>query len=223
MILPLAPPLHALLFLASALQCPAVPAATVAVVFDNAPPAYVEKHSSAELERLLPHETIFSRGPGEIFMRQGVTAGGITAKVAGLFTSTSPGIGPQECLWFSELRVTVTYAPTIYLASELKSTPCLRQAIVEHELRHANINVITIREYLGRIEQTARVFAARAGADGPVRLEQSQARQNAMLESLRTVLKPAMQDLDRVLGQRQSLVDTRQEYLRLSNACQDEK
>jgi hypothetical protein len=204
--------------LAATLTCnPATPP-EVKVEFNNHTPVQVNDRTLADLGAMQT-DTTFSHSKNEIFSTRGITQGRMRNKFEMAYTETFDMQKTQYCMAPTQIRVSVDYIPVIYIAKELAAGSCEYDVTLKHEIQHTNIDIITIREYLPRIEAAARQAAYSLGVAGPIAPHQREAAQQTHMARVQKAIDTATADFDSVRHRRQQAIDTRQEYLRLSKMC----
>lgn len=216
MIAGLSPP--AAYILAATMLCPTHPAPTVTISLAERPPIFVNNISTTQLTQQKV-DTVVPRKSDEVFTTGGITNGKISAGFKiGYRRLVNPQNG-EACLWSDKIEVNVNYEPTVYIASEYKSGSCRYNSIAEHEMRHVTTDVITIRQYIPSLRDAIRRKAETFGTQ-LVRLPADiPARQQAMSDSVQETMTRVADQMERARAQRQQQIDTRAEYLRLSNMC----
>jgi hypothetical protein len=148
----------------------------------------------------------------------GLTRGNATVKFNVQTSSITDRLGRWEC---SSPQITVSfgYSPmTVYVASEFPAGSCAYNEIYKHELRHVN----TYKAHLSSIEPDItetlnRRFATGAFARGSV----GQARSSLEKELHERWMPYIKREIGKVESA-QSLIDTPEEYARVSESCNGE-
>lgn len=205
---------------ASILTCPAAAQApAVTFTFDNKPPVVDLSKNRADLSQV-KISTQFSHHPKEQFLTEGITDTNIGIAHKMSFKAASNAFGRDVCLSLHEVNVTLTYAPVVYIASENAPNTCKYNTTWLHELQHVNIDALTLKEFAPHFEAAAKNAAAGFGVQGPLQTdEEVAAAQNAFSARLQESFSGVVSQMSKTLHQRQQLIDTRQEYMRLSRAC----
>jgi hypothetical protein len=218
--------LSSALVLARLLSCPAVPPPEVTLDFHNTPPQYANNKSSAELGHFRI-DTTFSHGPDEIFSVGGLTESHIKSGFSLSYRALAyPGESPgstQNCIWVDKISITVEYAPVIFIAQDYPSGTCRYGVTAQHELRHVNTDLITLREYLPKLKAAVQSMTRSLGVIGPVNANDIEKTRSLFMNVVRIELAKQADSMSSVRLMRQQQIDTRQEYLRLGMACPAEK
>jgi hypothetical protein len=211
-----------LMLLAFSGACPPQGIPQVQMQTVNTPAQFSTSLSSAELGNF-PVSTVVARHSNEIFVTGGITRGQITTSYDMAFNKLLNSATQMACIWPKQVRVTVSYAPIVYIAREYRPGSCRYNTTMEHELRHVNTDVITLNEYLPRIQNAVQGVVNALGVRGPMPDHAATAQQEAMVDAIAGRLKGILAEMDAVRMQRQQQIDTRQEYMRLGKVCAHEK
>ncbi len=125
------------------------------------------------------------------------------------------------CIWYEQVDVTITLNPQIYIASDFTGRAC-REAILEHEMKHVRVDRTIMNEYAGRLGREIEKTVNQTGALGPYTPSQAEIMQKRMTESVQAAMLSLESGLQQEMRDRQAEVDTKEEYLRVSNICRDE-
>lgn len=166
--------------------------------------------------------TQFSHGRNETFLTGGITESNISTQYNLTFRQMVDRSAGTACLTVSHIDMVLKYAPVVHIASNYAPNSCRFRTTWEHELRHVNTDMLTLQERQGDIYQAAVAGAAQLGAVGPVAISAVPDTQQAIIAKLSQSVDPAFKGVDNLRMQRQQLIDTRQEYLRLSALCPGE-
>ncbi|MGE3624665.1 MAG: hypothetical protein AB7H77_12455 [Bdellovibrionales bacterium] len=204
-------------------QCPPNPKpVTTEVLFDNRPVVFSSAKSSAQLGQMKT-STVFSHGPNEVFVTGGITSSNISSQVE-LATATLTWKGEDlACLYPAGVKVTVTYAPEVYIASGYAPSSCRYQSTMQHELRHVNTDIITLKEFIPWVEERMKAQIAAIPLPRPQGAAARSGAEQQMMAGIQAALADAMNTMNSARMARQQMIDTRQEYLRMSKACPQEK
>jgi hypothetical protein len=204
--------------LAGLLSCSPQTPPSVAVQFRNNPPGIVNSEPAESLMRL-KDGTISPDYGREFSVTGGLTYSNIQTTFDMNFTSSVWPVVNRACLWANNINITVTYTPTVYVASNYRPGSCRYQATLEHEMRHVAADVAFLGELLPYMKEMAEMSVAPWKGAGPVGKETLEAEQAALSKQFGDALEKISdgQQGIRVLRQRQ--IDTRAEYDRLSTAC----
>lgn len=204
---------------ASACQAPAPP--TVHMDFVNVPPIQRTDVSSAQLGGYHINTT-FSHSRNETFTVGGLTVSELAPVVYTSYEIATNNMTHTSCLSLTSVNITVRYAPTIFVASEYKEGSCRFGTTLQHEARHVNTDIITFNELLPQLRQAVEDEARKIGAIGPVDPDNIITERDKISDRLQAALAAKAQEFEHIRFDRQQMIDTRQEYMRLSQLCADE-
>lgn len=204
--------------LAATMLCPTHPAATVTVSMTEKPPVFINNISTTQLSNQKV-DTVVPRKHDEVFTTGGITNGKISAGFKiGYRRLVNPQNG-EACLWSDKIEVSVSYDPTVYIASEYKPGTCRYNSIAEHEMRHVTTDIITLRQYVPSLRDAVRRTAETFGTQHVPNPADIERRQKDMSDRVQDTMTRIADQMERARAQRQQQIDTRAEYLRLSNMC----
>lgn len=207
--------------LVGTLTCSPAPLPAVELVFDNVPPVASHDKGHAELGSF-QSSTQFSRGSKETFLTSGITESNISTFFNISFNRETDRQNGESCISIKDLKITVSYAPLVHIANSYKQGSCFYNITWLHELQHVNTDILTIKEFLPLYQKTVENTLLSIKTGKIVRAENVEKTQDDIAEKIKAALNWATEQMNTVRGQRQQMIDTRQEYLRLSNACPNE-
>lgn len=213
--------LPAAYILAATGVCAAPPPPNVQMEFINTPPIERNDMSSKQLGGFHV-STTFSHSRNEIFTVGGLTVSDFSPVYLVDFNIPVDSITGWPCLSVKEVKIKVNYAPTIYVASEFPNGSCLYNNTLQHEVRHVNTDIITFNEFLPVLRQAVQDAANGIGAIGPLKPENVLRERDKMVDTLKAALAAKTDEIEKIRFNRQQVIDTRQEYLRLSGLCLSE-
>lgn len=211
-----------IMMLVLAQGCPPQQMPMVNINVVNTPPVYDNTYSSAELGEV-PIDTKIARHSNEVFITGGLTRGQVTTAWETSFAKMLDERSGVACLWLKSVNLTLTYTPNVYIASEHRPGSCRYDVIMEHEIRHVNTDIMTLNEYLPLIQQNLQYAVDTLGVRGPYHDTQMSRIQQDMQDVISGRLRDTLAEMDAVRRKRQQMIDTRQEYMRLSGLCPDER
>ncbi len=131
-------------------------------------------------------------------------------------------ISPQPdgaCIWIKNIGITLAYAPVIYIASNYKPGSCRYAQAEEHEQKHANVNIITLREFLPTLKPALESALAQGAATASAEEVQISAGKEALNKRVADVLQKWLESMLQVRTPRQQQIDSPEESRRFSKAC----
>ena len=189
-------------------RCASLPQSSVDVVLQ---PFGITENTTLPFTTL----TRISEGPSPVHRTIGLTQANFGHRSAIEVKGLEDRIGMRACV---RPRVQVELFVkqlTVYVAREYASDPCRARTIREHEQRHVEVysgyaqeSVALLSGQLASIVGHAPHLAASLG--------EAQHRLDRQIEQ---ALEAFMRDSERTLAERQALVDTPEEYARVSSAC----
>lgn len=206
---------------AAAGMCRAPAPPTVHMDFVDTPPIQRNDLSSRQLGSF-QISTTFSHSRNEIFTVGGLTLSDFSPEYLIDFDAIPDDISGWPCLSVKAINITVKYAPTIYVASDFKPGTCRFDSTLQHEARHVNTDIITFNELLPVLRQAVQDAADQLGATGPVKPDDVVAARDKMVDRLKGALVAKADEIEKIRFSRQQMIDTRQEYLRMTKLCADE-
>lgn len=221
MMFPFSPAGAGLLMLANVLSCPPQYAAQVEVIAQNDTPVYNHNASSAQLGRV-QSDTTFSRHSHEVFVTGGLTIGKLqTTYQLGIQRLLEMNT-QQACVWLESVVINIRYAPEVYIAAEYPYGSCRYQVTLEHEIQHVNIDIMTLNEYLPRIQSLVQAAVNTLRPAGPMPAAMIENERQRILDYISGYVAQGLQEADQMRQRRQQQIDTREEYMRLSGLCRHE-
>lgn len=216
MIIPTEP--AALLMLVTAALCPAQAPPVVSLSFSQNTPVIDHSASTAQLsaEKV---DFVVAHKPGEVFRTGGITAGNVRAGFKVSYRKLFDPATGAGCVWSDRIDVMVDYSPTIHIARENKAGSCRYNAIMDHEMRHVGTDIVTLNEYNRTLQNAVQQTGNALGAQYAANPAAMQAQQTRFSDMIQKTVNRVMDDFQKTRALRQSQIDTRQEYLRLSSAC----
>lgn len=209
--------------LASALVCTPEAPPKVTLTFDNQPAIFDHSKSSAELGTLKGAHSASSDYGGEFPIVGGLMSGNFELRFNLSLSATVRDATKEACLYPKDIKVTAFYQPTIYVANDHKKGSCRYDLTLGHEMRHMNVDIITINESLPTLRAAVENVVAGWTGFGPLPEKSLQAEQDRLAESLKAELQKISTKFETTRNLRQQTVDTREEYRRMSTACPDER
>jgi hypothetical protein len=207
--------------LASLAACPAPPPPTVTMEFTHDPAIERNDISNRDLGKI-EVRTTFSKARNEPFKMDGITLNDFAPAYLVDFDSGWNPETQMHCLSVKSVKITVHYTPVIFIASEYRKGTCGYRERLLHEARHVNTDIITFKELLPTLQRGVAAAAAALGAAGPLKTENILPARDRMIDQLRQALINEVDKEEHVRFSRHQAIDTRHEYLRVTNACPGE-
>jgi hypothetical protein len=216
------PSLPAMFVAAQLTACPAPQPRQVEMSFVNAAPILRTDKTSRDLGAFRVNTT-FSHSQDETFAVGGLTISEFAPRYTIDFdTSEDPYTG-KRCISIKSVKIEVNYAPTIYVAAESPEGSCHYKATLEHETRHVDTDIITFNELLPMLQRSVQDTINGLGALGPMPADDITAARDQLAAAVQQSLVAKADEIESARRSRQQMIDTRQEYMRLSEICANEQ
>ncbi len=124
------------------------------------------------------------------------------------------------CLWYDTIDIELNIDPEIVIAKELYRDKCMRDSIIEHELKHVRVDREVVNKYANSIGQ--RVFTAlksRGFSVGPFEIWRMEEVQGKMERVINQILELEYKKLGIERQERQRAVDSLEEYESVDDKC----
>lgn len=151
----------------------------------------------------------------QAFMKGGVS---IAANVS--FKAVQSKFEGYVCVWYDEINVEIKVDPTIVMAKEIYHDPCMRKAVIEHELKHVKVDRLVLNKYSKSIgNRLMNDIKSRGFTAGPLAIDRIEEVKEKMSHVVRQIIDLEDQKMDIERRERQLQVDTRDEYDRVDDQC----
>ncbi|MEE9301960.1 MAG: tetratricopeptide repeat protein [Alphaproteobacteria bacterium] len=186
-------------------------------------PADYSVDVSIEIPTLpINHELSLAELNNRVFEERDYTRAGMTSY--GLERKIDPEYffvprGGAYCLWLGGFDVELRYTTLqIYIAKEYRSGSCRYQELLQHERDHVLVAEQVLKYYVPRVKATLRSRLIPTGR-APLLVDSPDEATRALEDLFATLLEPLLTEMGDTLEQRQSELDTREEYDRLYDRC----
>lgn len=210
-----------MLTLASAQACPQSPPPPVQIITRNGTPKYYYHLPSAQLGNF-QIDTTFQPSPNTIYAVGGLTNGKVLISRQMQIQTLSDTRRNQHCVSIAQVIVTLDYQPDVYIASEYAPGTCRYQTTMQHEVQHVNLDIITLNEFIPRIQAYIQHSLATLPPMQPVPQNMIPQVQEFAGQRVEMAAQQALAEMDQVRRARHQRIDNAQEYDRLSRACAHE-
>jgi hypothetical protein len=201
---------------AAAFQCPLTARPVISLVARQDPVSYNYEQTLAQLQQQKIANSVHSGGTG-------VTMGAATSQMVYGYQLKYQMAGiPGGPLCATIIRVDVDVKFTnnvIYLARELPPGSCIRREVLQHEEKHASEDLYLIQEKRYVMENTLERAVREIGT---INAANPDAAQRQLQDRIGPIIQREFDGLMRERARRQALVDTPQEYERVSKSCNGE-
>ena len=128
-------------------------------------------------------------------------------------------IKKENCFWYRAINLKLKLDPTIYVAKEIKADNCYYNAIIEHEMKHVEVDRGIVRDYQNVVYDTIENYVQHNGLIDHVPLGQEKDAQKQLAKELENQIRDLHKRLRNERIQRQAQVDTLSEYNRVASEC----
>ncbi|MGH1375621.1 MAG: hypothetical protein ACRBCK_04650 [Alphaproteobacteria bacterium] len=131
----------------------------------------------------------------------------------------NPGVN-ISCVWYSDITVEIFIDPKIVIAKELYRDPCMRKAIINHELKHVRVDREMVNKYAKSMGQKLlSALKSRGFESGPIYTEKTQGVMQKMQRVVHQILELEYQKMGLERREKQREVDSLEEYQSVDNQC----
>lgn len=126
------------------------------------------------------------------------------------------------CVWYDTVEIQIKIDPTIVIASEVYADACMREAVLEHEMKHVKVDRQIVNKYAKIMGK--KIFDGlkqRGFSAGPVQAAYKQSTADRMSETVGQLLRLEYQKMMIEREERQQGVDSLEEYKRVGVKCPD--
>lgn len=168
-------------------------------------------------------DTVNPYGENVIVDVGGLMAGGIELKHSAKVGYVSNPNNGLACLWFDSLTVDIGISPTIYVAREYNKGTCMHNAILEHEMKHIEVDRQIVNKYANVIGYKLNDFLSQNSVYGPFPDSQIHTMQQQMTNQISDIIRNSTDIMKQDRAAAQQAIDSREEYDRVSGLCKDFK
>ena len=124
------------------------------------------------------------------------------------------------CVWYKEINVELFIDPTIVIAKELYRDPCMRKAILGHEMKHVRVDREIVNKYAKIMgKKVYEAIKSRGFMVGPIRMDRAQEVANKMGRVVFQILELEYKKLGIDRTEAQRAVDSIEEYESVDDKC----
>ncbi|MFN3700126.1 MAG: hypothetical protein ACK4VI_01230 [Alphaproteobacteria bacterium] len=182
----------------------------------------ITNRSLAEMQSF-ESNTVNPHGFGSgISVTQGLAKGQINTKAeVRLNYLTYPRLG-VACIWYESIDISLDIDPHVYIAKEVHRDRCMGAAVLEHEMKHVNVDRAIVNRYANIMGQKIYGELQQRGfMAGPVRAEEAEAVAERMKRTVLQIVEIENKRMELDRADMQAAVDTAEEYQRVANMCPD--
>lgn len=124
------------------------------------------------------------------------------------------------CIWYDSIDVKFFVKPHVYIAKEVYKDRCMGKAVLDHEMKHVNVDKMVVNKYSRQIGQ--KIFSGlqqRGFIAGPINPDDIQDVADRMRGTVKQIIDLEMKRLELDRMDMQAAVDTKEEYDRVAAQC----
>jgi hypothetical protein len=125
----------------------------------------------------------------------------------------------ENCFWYQSINLTLKLRPVIFVANEIRRDTCYYNAIVEHEMKHVEVDRGLLRDYQNIIYDTIDNYVRQHGMVDNIPTGQEKEAQAQLSQALEDELRKIHARMHEERIQRQAQIDNVKEYDRVSDQC----
>ncbi len=203
--------------LAQIFSCSAEPPPQVEVAFNASPYTINNQVTLYDLQNMPS-----GRHMDETLTTVGTTASNTTSSLDVGFQMLKNPVTGSACLSVSHVRVTVSYVPEILIVRDYQPQSCRYRTTFDHELKHVTTDLLVINDFLPVMKSGMQAVVDRMPTQGPLDPSEVAAQQVRIQDVLQQSLSQIAERMSTEKRRQQGMVDTPEEYNRLSQACPQE-
>jgi hypothetical protein len=125
----------------------------------------------------------------------------------------------QNCMWMSEIDIRLEISPTIYIARDYPKRSCMYNAVLEHEMKHIQVDRDIADKYQHMLRDMAGRIAQKVGVVGPKSDRESRLTEKKIKDYFSKNMNIVLEKMYDERGKRQQAVDNLEEYERVRKQC----
>lgn len=125
----------------------------------------------------------------------------------------------QNCLWMSEIDIRININPTIYIAREYPKNSCMYKAVLEHEMKHIQVDRDVATQYQSQLRDMASKVAQKVGVVGPKSDIEARRTEKKIKAYFSENMNLILEKMYAERRERQQKVDNIEEYKRVQSQC----
>lgn len=125
----------------------------------------------------------------------------------------------DNCFWYRRINLILGLKPVIYVASEIPEGSCYYNAIIEHEMKHVEVDRGLLRDYQNIVYDTIDNFVQENGTLDHIMTGREKEAQRELTKALEDEIRKIHKRMRTDRMQRQAEIDTLNEYGRVANQC----
>lgn len=125
----------------------------------------------------------------------------------------------DNCFWYRAINLTLGLEPVIYVASEIQKDNCYYNAIIEHEMKHVEVDRGLVRDYQNIVYDTIENFVQEHGTLDHIASGQEKNAQKQLAKALEDQIRDIHKRMRVDRMKRQAEIDSLKEYSRVADQC----
>lgn len=125
----------------------------------------------------------------------------------------------QNCIWMSEIDIRLEISPTIFIARDYPRDSCMYNAVLEHEMKHIQVDRDIANKYQHQLRQMASNIAQKVGVVGPKSDVETRRTEKRIQDYFKTNMNIVLEKMYAERREKQQAVDNIHEYERVQNLC----
>ena len=202
--------------------CPDKPLDTVIHVTLETPEPTINHDKTRDALRDFSVSTKSPYGENNSTHVNGLMRGPVELKTNMTIAWQSDGQHQQNCFWYRTINLTLRLKPTIYVAKEIPEGTCYYNAIIEHEMKHVEVDRGLIRDYQNILYDKVEDFVQQNGTIDHSPVGNEEIAQKKLMKNMENVVRDIHGHMRDERIDRQAKIDTLQEYNRVSEQCESE-
>lgn len=195
---------------------------TINVELDSHPVKY-KTHLSMAAIQSVDTDTIDpygTHGRAGTSVMQGYMEAGIEMNASVSLSQKTWPMHRKGCVWYDEITITMTIDPTIVIAREVYRDKCMRHAVIEHEVKHVNVDRRVVNEYSKIIANNLYQALRKQGLITELIPQRHMKRMGErMQENVFAIIRKEYKKMDATRMKKQQAVDSLDEYERVAAMC----
>ena len=126
------------------------------------------------------------------------------------------GVG---CMWVNNIDIKINIHPTIYIATEYKKNSCMYSAVLQHEMKHIEVDRDIATKYRNHLRNMASNVTQKIGVVGPKDKFQMPKTHKKIIDYIESHMKQVTSRMYEERRIRQQGVDSLSEYEHVQGLC----
>ncbi|HEY1095765.1 MAG TPA: hypothetical protein VGF14_00835 [Alphaproteobacteria bacterium] len=198
--------------------CPKeLPSAQIRIIIEMFDPPVYQNYTIPELTGF---KSTPSPYPSDaITHTYGLTKNPLRFLVESQIASSTNMLNKKKCYWYSGIALRIQVKPEIYMGKEIQPRTCYYNAVLRHELEHANIERRLLQDYKSIITDTVTDFVRKTGFIRNIEPGRDQDVYNHLKDALGRQIDTIHAHMEPVRAARQAEIDTMASYESTAAPC----